>query len=480
MTFAPTLESLARHEVPAWFHDAKFGIFIHWGLYSVPAWAPVGADIQELIKKGGMEALMRNNPYAEWYMNSMKIPDHPTNKHHRTSYGSKFSYFDFQPIFEEAAAGMDPAAWADTFSAAGAKYVVMVTKHHDGYTLWPTKRNNPLRENYFSKRDFVGELTTEVRKRGLKMGHYYSGVLDWTFNTDPITDFFSFLSNQRQSEAYIEYANAHWYEIIERFETDILWNDIGYPAGADVNRLFADYYNTVQDGLINDRWTQTKVPGNPLGRLLMKAAVARMTRKMKKEGLELEPKCHYDFRTPEYKTYPDVRPEKWETCRGIGNSFGYNQLEGGDRMMTGAEIIVSLVDTVSKNGNLLLNVGPTADGTIPEMQKKPLMDLGAWLKRNGEAIYGTRPWTRPDARTLEGNDIRFTRTDRAVYATVIDPAPRSTLSIPDFPFVAGDSVELLGEPGTAVAEPIDRGVRVTLKADVSKTVAPVLRFARAS
>ena len=460
MAYEPTPESLSTHQVPDWFHDAKFGIFIHWGLYSVPAWAPLGADIQELIRQGGMAALFRNNPYAEWYLNSMKLPEHPTRKHHANSYGSSFSYFDFQRIFEEAAAAMNPSNWAETFLGAGAKYVVMVTKHHDGYTLWPTQHPNPLREGYFSKRDFVGELTEAVRGRGMKMGHYYSGVLDWTFNEQPIRDFFTFLTNQRQSRQYVEYANAHWREIIDRYRPEVLWNDIGYPHGTNVNELFAHYYNTIPDGLVNDRWSQTKIPGNPVGRMLMKAALRSATRKMKKQGLELEPRCHHDFRTPEYKVYPDIRSEKWETCRGIGHSFGFNQLEGEDAMISGEQLIRSLVDTVSKNGNLLLNVGPMADGTIPEMQARPLAELGDWLKTNGEAIYGTRPWTQASAQTLEGHELRFTRAGDAVYATIMGTTAETRFSITGVPFGEIREARLLGSSRPAELERIDGGIRV--------------------
>ena len=478
MTYEPTRESLAMHRVPSWFHDAKFGIFIHWGLYSVPAWAPIGADVRTLIKRGGMKALMRNNPYAEWYLNSMKIKDHPTCQHHQTSYGQNFTYFDFQPIFEQAAAAMDPSNWADTFRDAGARYVVMVTKHHDGYCLWPTRHPSPVRDGYSSSRDFVGELTREVRKRGMKMGHYYSGVLDWTFNTKPIRDYYTFLTNQRQSAAYVDYANAHWREIIERYETEVMWNATGYPYGTDIHELFAHYYNTIPDGVVNDRWTQTKVPVTPPGRLLMRAAAGRIDRKMRQEGLEPEPGCHHDFRTPEYKTCPDISEEKWETCRGIGHSFGYNQLEGDHSMISGLDLIRSLVDTVSKNGNLLLNVGPMADGTIPEIQRRPLAELGSWLNRNGEAIYGTDPWLQAEGRTAEGHDLRFTQTDKAVYATVMEVTADREFTMPKVPLGDIKGADLLGKRAGATMQLIDGGIRVILRADSTPRIVPVIRFSR--
>ena len=477
MTYEANEASLSQHQVPSWFHDAKFGIFIHWGLYSVPAWAPVGEDIQALIRRGGMRALMENNPYAEWYLNSMKLKEHPTFQHHRNSYGSQFSYFDFQNIFEEASASMNADSWADTFRDAGARYVVMVTKHHDGYPLWPTRHPNPLREGYHAKRDFVGELTEAVRGRGLRMGHYYSGVLDWTFNPEPIRDFYTFLTNQAQSARYVDYANAHWREIIERYRPDVLWNDIGYPHGTNVNELFAHYYETMPDGVVNDRWRQTRIPANPVGRLVMRAVVARMARRMRKDGLEARPECHHDFTTPEYKVYPDIREEKWETCRGIGNSFGYNQLEGADAMLTGPDLIRSLVDTVSKNGNLLLNVGPMADGTIPEMQRRPLEELGAWLRRNGEAIYATSPWSQAAGCTREGHEVRFTRTDEATYAAVMATTSETRFTLVDAPLEAIRAVELLGEP-KATCERTDGGLRIDVPAPNQPRVVPVLKLVR--
>jgi alpha-L-fucosidase len=446
MKYLPQRESLQVHKVPDWFHNAKFGIFIHWGLYSVPAWAPQADNIQDLIKKGGLGALMTNNPYAEWYMNSMDVREHPTYSHHRQTYGNN-SYYDFQKTFEKESEKTDPGSWADLFQKAGAKYVVMVTKHHDGYVLWPTKHAHPTQKNLFSQRDFVGEVTNEVRKRDMKMGHYYSGVFDWSFKKGPIRDFYTFLENQGQSQEYVDYATAHWYEIIERYGTSLLWNDIGYPHGFDVNRLFSDYYNTIEDGIINDRWNQTKIPGNPLGRMIMKIAVNRMAKKLQNGAFELLPKCHYDFRTPEYMVYPEIREEKWETCRGIGHSFGFNKNETEKDMLKGNELIWSLIDTVSKNGNLLLNVGPKADGTIPEMQQKPLLELGKWLSVNGEAIYDTRPWNRAEGQISDGTKVRFTAKEKTVYAHIQKAPASNEIKLNQFNGEKFTQVSLLGASG---------------------------------
>ena len=186
MRFEPTEESLRAHVIPDWYHDAKFGIFIHWGLYSVPAFAPPGRkDITEMQAERGLD-YMKVSPYAEWYLNSMKFKGYPTSEYHLKTYGQEYAYDNFQEIFERVSAKMNPADWAGLFSEAGARYVVMVTKHHDGYLLWPSEYPNPLKPDYFSKRDLVGEVTEAVRAEGLKMGFYYSGVFDWTFIDEPL------------------------------------------------------------------------------------------------------------------------------------------------------------------------------------------------------------------------------------------------------------------------------------------------------
>ena len=323
----------------------------------------------------------------------------------------------------------------------------MVTKHHDGYVLWSTKHSSPVRDNYCSNRDLIGEVTSAVRKRGMKMGHYYSGVFDWSFKPGPITTFYSFLANQGQSKEYVDYATAHWHELIERYEPSILWNDIGYPHGYDINELFAHYYNTVEDGVINDRWTQTKIPADPVGKLIMKLTLKRIMRKAKKGNFELTRKCHFDYKTPEYAVYPDIQDEKWESCRGIGHSFGNNTVESESDMLTGEELIWMLADSVSKNGNLLLNVGPAADGTIPEMQQKPLLELGSWLSVHGDAIYGTLPWKTAEGELADGTPIRFTARDGKIYAIVKSAPSDPEIVLKNF-LPPGDSrAQLCGAAG---------------------------------
>ncbi len=437
MKFEPTYESVHQHQLPKWYDDAKFGIFIHWGLFSVPAFAAEQTqDISESMDQD-MAATFANNPYAEWYLNSLRIPGSPTQAFHKKHFGDK-SYYDFQKDFEEQNANLDVHDWAKLIKKAGAKYCVLVTKHHDGYTLWPADHKNPFIEGYYSKRDFVGELTDAIREEGLKMGLYYSGVYDWTFKTDrPIDGPRGFIDHQGMSEEYTQYSLAHFHELIDKYHPSILWNDIAFPYGYNLNELFAYYYNNVEDGVIDDRWNQIQVP------------------KTEEEWEEFEKKAglgaflantttHYDYVTPEYKIFDEVQPYKWETTRGIGRSFGFNRTETGSDYLTGKQIVDMLVLVVSRNGNMLLNIGPRADGTIPFEQVKPLLETGEWLELNGEAIYGTRPNDIPEVKDADGYSVCFTKTEDALYAISLAPELGKAVKLAGFQIPEGKTVTLLG------------------------------------
>ena len=351
MEYKPDRQSMKEHEVPEWFHNDKFGIFIHWSLSSVPAFAVKGLDMQESMARG-IEEHFKNNPYAEWYLNSLRIEGSPTQKYHEETYGKDFSYDDFVPIFNEEIKKWNPDEWADLFKKAGAKYVVLVTKHHDGFLLWPSKFPNPHKENYHASKDVVGELTKAVRKKGMRMGFYYSGALDWSWTPNAIIDVKTMLSNGPKEKEYTEYANNHWYELIDRYDPIILWNDIGYPPNTNVYEIFAYFYNKHHDGVINDRWRQYH-PSD------FKVPKVR----------------HWDFITPEYEKMPRITKHKWESTRGVGYSYGYNKFETEEDYLTSNELIKMFVDIVSKNGNLLLNLGPKADGTIPEVHYERVVVL---------------------------------------------------------------------------------------------------------
>ncbi len=430
MTYEPTIESVRRHQVPDWYMGAKLGIFIHWGLYSLPAWAPHGGDIGEVFQSGDMSAWFSNNSYAEWYLNTLKFADSPTRAWHNQHYGDRFAYDDFAPGFNSALKRWKPAEMAALFAEANARYVVLTTKHHDGFTLWQSDHPCPHKPGYHTQRDVVGELTEAVRERGLRMGLYYSGGLDWAFNEARIEEIADVWGTIVQTPEFVEYSLAHWRELIDRYQPSLMWNDIGYPAAADLGELFAYYYNTVTDGVINDRFTQAW----------------NMT---PKEGEPLAPPRgpHYDYITPEYATFDEIQELKWECCRGIGHSFGYNRNEGDEQLLSEDELIHMFVDIVSKNGNLLLNVGPMADGTIPANQADVLRALGRWLDVNGAAIFDTRPWQRADGKASGGLDIRFTAGDAALYATMLGTPIQSELVIEAVQAPADARIRLLGADG---------------------------------
>ena len=412
MRYQATWESVKQHTVPAWFNDAKLGIFIHWGLYSVPAWAPPAGELEKIIREEGWEAWFTRNPYAEWYLNSIRIADSPSQMHHVATYGSTFTYDDFVPQFNQAVEQWDPGAWAALFHEIGARYVVLTTKHHDGFLLWPSRHPSPFKQGYHTQRDLVGELTNAVRAEKMKMALYYSGGIDWTFNDTVIKGMPDLFKAVPQQPEYVAYADAHWYELIERYAPVILWNDIAYPAAANLPQLFADYYNRVPEGLVNNRFTQEFNFGS-------EAATDFMGGK------------HFDFTTPEYASYKEITEPKWEATRGIGFSFGYNQNEGPTHYLPVTELVRSFVDIVSKNGNLLLNIGPMADGTIPDLQRERLAGLGAWLAIHGDAIFDTRPWkvAEGQAQVADGTaPVRFTQKAETLYATLLaTPSPGQVL-----------------------------------------------------
>jgi alpha-L-fucosidase len=430
MTFEPTIESVKTRQSPDWYDNAKLGIFIHWGLYSVPAWATHGGDLGETIDSGGWKAWFENNSYAEWYLNTLKFEDGPTRKYHDKTFGSDFSYDDFAPQFNDAVKNWNPDGMAQLFQKIGARYVVLTTKHHDGFTLWNTDIPCPRKPNYFTERDLVGDLTNAVRNQGIKMGLYYSGGLDWAFNEKRIQEYPDVWGTIVEEPEFVEYSVAHWKELVDRYQPSLMWNDIGFPDSADLGELFAYYYNNVEDGVINDRFTQ------------------RRDRTVEKEDLHANPKVpHYDFVTPEYKTFAEIQETKWETCRGIGHSFGYNINEGDEQLLALDELIHMFADVVSKNGNLLLNVGPKADGSIPENQQKRLEALGSWLDVNGEAMFDTHPWNRAEAKTSAGDQIRFTESDSALYATILGTPSDNQMSIEGLDLPSDANIQLLGQSG---------------------------------
>lgn len=411
--YEPTIESLNRHPLPEWYADAKLGIFIHWGLYSVPGWAVLTPEAE--LKKLSPNEYLRRNPYAEWYLNTLRLKGSPTDEYHREHYGADYDYYNFAGVFNKEIQKWRPEEWARVFQMAGARYVVLTSKHHEGFTLWPSETPNPTlpRDRQHASRDLVGDLTRAVRAQGMKMGLYYSGGYDWTFVPGPITDWAQAKSVEPQSEAYGKYVDAQVRELMRKYQPALLWNDIDYPKSGHPLEIMAEYYNAIPDGVVDDRF-----------------------------GVK-----HADFTSPEYETLSKISEKKWEECRGLGRSFGYNRAEGEAETIKKDELIYLLVDIVSKNGNLLLDVGPEADGTIPAVQMDRLEALGAWLQMNGEAIYGTRPWNRAEGETGDGKRVRFTQKDGVVYAVILGEPKGTSVVIRDLRMRPGATVTLLGGSG---------------------------------
>ena len=377
--YRDTWESIKEHKVPEWYEDSKFGIFIHWGIYSVPAYAPRTWELGEVPND---ENWFCNNPYAEWYYNSVNVGRGPSYEHHIKTYGKDFKYEDFIPMWK--AENWSPKQWAEIFRKAGAQYVVLTTKHHDGFCLFPSDYTDFNSVKMGPMKDITGELTDAVRGEGMRMGLYYSGLIDWQFANDPI--FTGENWNASPTFAYADYSYNQMKEVVDKYHPSVLWNDIGWPKQSEhaMPYLIAHYYNTVEDGLVNDRYN----------------------------GL------HHDFTTKEYQTGTSSREEKWEMCRGMGLSFGYNENEGDDQLISLPALISLLVGTVANNGNLLLNIGPKADGTIPEEQVKRLLALGEWLEINGEGIYGTRCSSRTSETREDGTQVHYTKKGNDLYVFV--------------------------------------------------------------
>jgi len=462
--------------VPQWYDGAKFGIMVHWSLACVPAYAPTGrGDIVEILRRYGAREMLANQPYAEWYLNSLRIEGSPVYEYHREKYGADFDYYRFSEEFNEHLGEWDPGSWAELFSQAGARYVVYVTKHHDGFLLWPSRHPNPVEPDLCTTRNTVEELSGAVRERGMRMGFYYSSLLDWSFTEKPIVDMASVLNNWPTGKGYADYSVSHWRELIDTWAPDVLWSDIGFPHDGDLYSLFAHYYNTVPEGVVNDRWATISRPMQWLAQTRPGNAVAnRMGTWMFINGATTPVLGHCDYITPEYAVFSGIKKKKWECVRGIGTSFGFNQRERPENFISVRDLVRLLVDVVSKNGNLLLNVGPKVGGSIPEVQIDRLKGLGAWMDVNSEAIYDTRPWVRAEGSTEDGLEARFTHKGRDLYVLVFGVPGTGKLVIEDVPAAAVSEVSLLGRDGALDWRP--RGSDMVISLEEKPTDQPVTVF----
>jgi alpha-L-fucosidase len=361
--YKPEWASLDKRPIPQWFTDAKFGIFIHWGIYSVPSWAPANADIGIYAK------------YAEWYWN--RINGNENNKvnqlfrdHHEKMYGKDFNYQDFAGKFK--AELFDPDQWADVFKESGAKYVVLTSKHHEGFALWPSEQSwNWNSVDIGPHRDLCGDLSAAVKAKGLHMGFYYS-LYEW-FNPTYLTN----------PDKYInEHMLPQMKDLVNRYKPEIVWTDgeWDYPSNKWKSEEFLAWlYNespVKESVVVNDRW-------------------GKETRSV-----------HGGFYTTEYglvheKETSEIADHPWEESRGVGTSYGYNRVEDLRNYMSSEALVHMLIQKVSAGGNLLIDIGPSADGLIPVIMQERLLDIGKWLKINGEAIYETRAWANRPAVTKD-------------------------------------------------------------------------------
>ncbi|NWI35773.1 FUCO2 fucosidase, partial [Picathartes gymnocephalus] len=340
--YEPSWGSLDVRPLPAWFDEAKFGVFIHWGVFSVPSFG---------------------SEWFWWYWQKEKRE--PYVKFMDTNYLPGFSYEDFGPLF--TAEFFDPNQWADILKASGAKYVVLTSKHHEGFTLWGSKYSwNWNAVDVGPKRDLVAELATSVRNRtDLHFGLYHS-LFEW-FNPLFLED----ATNAFKTRKFpISKSLPELYEIVTRYQPEIIWSD-GDGNAPDTywnsTGFLAWLYNDspVRDTVVtNDRWGAGSI-------------------------------CtHGGFYTCSDRYNPGhLLPHKWENCMTIDrSSWGYRRDAQLRDYLAIEDLVKQLVETVSCGGNLLMNIGPTHDGRIAVVFEERLRQVGAWLKVNGEAIYGTKPW----------------------------------------------------------------------------------------
>jgi len=414
-----------RRPLPGWFNDAKLGVFVHWGPYAVPGFAPRSDEPSEMFTRGGWELWFARHSGAEWYANSLRIPGSPVERFHRRTYGEKVRYEDFGPKLQSAAAAWNPADWSELFRRAGAHYVVFSAKHHDGYLMWPSRFSATAPgESFASPRDFVGELAAAVRKSGLRFGVAYSGGLDWSVTRVPITNIAELFISTPTPTNYLHAVDRHWRELIFMAKPDLLWNDLGSPADLRVEALHEEYYASVPEGVVNDRFSLGLYPGP-----------ARKPRA--------------DFATPALDHRDRQQGRPFEVTRPLGRSAGFNREEREEDLLALPDLVRLLVDVASRNGRLSLAVGPDASGIIPALHRRRLEELGAWMSIHGEAIHATRPWLVPELRTQEGLDLRFTERGSNWFVHVLNPARTNRLRLHPFRSMPDTLVQWLGVASAA-------------------------------
>ena len=479
--YKPTSESLATHPIPTWFRDAKFGIFIHWGVYAVPAFHEWYVEFMSPGSTWGKRPL--GPPYTAAQGD---LPDSvfkaetdgyrgEANKYQRENYGVDFEYDDFIPMFK--AEKFDPAAWTDLFVKSGAKYVVLTAKHGEEFALWPSKFTRRNSVDMGPHRDLAGDLLKAVRSRGLKMGFYHNTT-------------YSFWDKRYPDKEWVEYMNNSIKELVDLYQPDILWGDVVVsPALDDNGKPFtADYWNSKEiiayfynhsknpdEVVTNDRWgVDTATAFMNSDRSISRSLWAKDAKEWKAENGALLG----DFQTPERRNITQIYNIPWETCDALDpTSWGYNRRTPDDKYMTTNELVDYLSDIVSKGGNLLINIGPKADGTIAEVMQDRLRGIGDWLSVNGEAIYGTRPWsvfgegpTREEIGSwtnqdgiygFKSGDIRFTRKGNILYAILLE-WPGSEITINSLKGIKINKLSMLGSDEKIQWQQNEEGLTVSL------------------
>lgn len=425
--FAANWESLKAYKVPQWYEDAKFGIFIHWGVYAVPAFD------------------------SEWYPRNMYLQDSPAFAHHVETYGPQthFGYKDFIPLF--TAEKFDPAHWAELFRKAGAQFVMPVAEHHDGFAMYDCSFSAWNATKMGPKRDIIGELAAAVRRQWLTFSlsshraeHWWFFNGGMSFPSDVQDGRYADLYGPAQpntlqpNEEFLDDWLARTCELVDAYQPQVVWFDwwIEQPIFQSYLQRFAAYY--YNRGV---EW--------------QRGVAINYKHKAFPEGSAV-----FDIERGQSSS---ILPYFWQTDTAVSkNSWGY---VNGQHYKTVTELIGDLIDIVSKNGALLLNIGPRPDGTIPEQEEALLQGIGAWLIVNGEAIYGTRPWkifgegptqivdgsfndTKHTAFTSQ--DIRFTTRDDTLYALVLAWPETGSVTIKALSTDTGlyampiEKVELLG------------------------------------
>ena len=463
--YRPTWESLSGYTVPDWYLDGKFGIFIHWGVYSVPAFG------------------------NEWYPRNMYRQGTKEYDHHIATYGpqSRFGYLDF--IEEFTAERFDADAMADLFVRSGARFVVPVAEHHDGFAMYDCSLSEWNAVKMGPKRDVVGLIAAAVRKRGLTFGLSSHRAEHWWFMNGGM-EFESDVQDPRYADFYgpaapegtqpdAEYLDdwlARTCELVDKYQPQLIWFDwwIEQPAFAPYLQRFAAYYYNRAD-----EWSRLRGGWAKSGPAINY-----------KHGAFPPEAAVFDV---ERGQLTDIRPLFWQTDTAVAKaSWGY--VEGQEYKTPGA-IVGDLVDIVSKNGALLLNIGPRPDGTIPDEEVAILESIGDWLRVNGEAIYGTRPWkvfgegpteivggsfSDTKRQTFTSRDVRFTTKGDTLYAIALG-LPDGDLTIQSL----GTNLKLLTRPIVGVSllgsderlewERTGTGLRVALPAKLPCEHAVALR-----